>query len=125
MVKENPMGFYKYIKGKRITRERIGPFKDQQGHLRVELQEMGEILSKYLASVFTMEKDVEARELEEVNSEILKNVHITDEEVLNMLKYTKVDKSLGSDQGYPRTLWETREVNDGPLAEIFVSSTAT
>ena len=26
-VKENPMRFYKYINGKRVTRERIGPLK--------------------------------------------------------------------------------------------------
>ena len=28
-AKENPKIFYKYIKGKRVTRERIGPLKDQ------------------------------------------------------------------------------------------------
>ena len=29
-AKENPKSFYKYIKGKRGTRERVGPLKDQQ-----------------------------------------------------------------------------------------------
>ncbi|MBB6725585.1 hypothetical protein [Proteus mirabilis] len=58
-VKENPKGFYKYIKDKRVTRERIGPLKDQQGGLCVEPQEMGEILNEYFASVFTVEKDME------------------------------------------------------------------
>eukprot|EP00061_Rhincodon_typus_P018175 g47236.t1 len=41
-VKENPKRFYKYIKDKIVTRERIGPLtKINKATLRVELQEMG------------------------------------------------------------------------------------
>eukprot|EP00061_Rhincodon_typus_P005789 g25733.t1 len=98
MVKENPKGFYKYIKDRRVTREKIGPVKDQQGHLRVEPQEMSEILNKYFASVFTVEKDMEDIDHGEINSDILKNVHITEEEELDVLKHKKMDKSLGPDQ---------------------------
>eukprot|EP00061_Rhincodon_typus_P016624 g44934.t1 len=86
---------------------------------------MVEILNEYVASVFTVEKDMEARELGETNSDILKNVLVTEEEVPEVLKLTKVDKSPGSDQMYRRTVWEAREVIAGPLAEIFVSSIAT
>lgn len=35
----------KYIKGKSGARERMGPLKDQQGHLCLEPQEMGEMLN--------------------------------------------------------------------------------
>eukprot|EP00061_Rhincodon_typus_P014827 g42140.t1 len=38
---------------------------------------MGEILNKYFASVFTEEKDMEDRERGKINSDILKNVHVT------------------------------------------------
>eukprot|EP00061_Rhincodon_typus_P018742 g48044.t1 len=48
-----------------------------------------------------------------------------EEEVLNALQHIKVDKSLGPDQVYHKTLWEAREEVAGPLAEIFVSSIAT
>eukprot|EP00061_Rhincodon_typus_P005035 g24014.t1 len=48
-----------------------------------------------------------------------------EEEVLDGLKCMKVDKSLGPDQVYPRTLREAREVVGGPFADIFVSSIAT
>eukprot|EP00061_Rhincodon_typus_P001374 g14622.t1 len=85
---------------------------------------MGEVLNEHFASVFTVEKDMEDRECGEINSNILKNVHITDEEVLDVLKRITVDKSLGADQVYPRTLCEAREVIAGTLAEIFVSSIA-
>eukprot|EP00061_Rhincodon_typus_P009309 g32719.t1 len=91
----------------------------------MEQQEMGEILNEYFASVFTVEKDIETRELAEINSDILKNVHITEQEVLGVLKHIKVDKSPGPDQVYPRTLWEDWDVIVGPLAEIVASSIAT
>eukprot|EP00061_Rhincodon_typus_P011207 g36058.t1 len=68
---------------------------------------------------------MEARELREINSDILRRVYITGEEVREVLKCVKVDESLGSDQAFPRTLWEARETIAGPLAEIFASSTAT
>eukprot|EP00061_Rhincodon_typus_P010244 g34391.t1 len=86
---------------------------------------MGEILNEHFASVFTVEKDIEDRELGEVNSDILKNVYITEEVMLDVLKHIKVDKSLGLDEVYPSTLREAREVIARPLAEIFISSIAT
>eukprot|EP00061_Rhincodon_typus_P007391 g29046.t1 len=72
-----------------------------------------------------MEEDMEDRERSEVNSGILKNVHITEEEVLDALKRIKVDKSPGPDQVHPEALWEAREGIAGPIALIFVSSIAT
>eukprot|EP00061_Rhincodon_typus_P010248 g34398.t1 len=86
---------------------------------------MGEILNKYFASVLTVEKDMEFGEYGEIKSDNLKNVHITEEKVLNVLKHIKMDKSMGPDQVYPRTLWEAREEIAGPFTEIFVSSIAT
>ncbi|XP_072423905.1 uncharacterized protein [Chiloscyllium punctatum] len=94
LVKENPKGFSKYIRDKRVTRERIGPLGDQQGSLCVEPQEKGEILNEYFASVFTVEKDVEDVVCREIDGDVLISVHITEEEVLDILKRIKVDKSL-------------------------------
>eukprot|EP00061_Rhincodon_typus_P002715 g18284.t1 len=86
---------------------------------------MGEILNEYFALEFTVEKDMEDREHGEINSNIFKNIHITEEEVLDVLKYIELGKSLGPNQVYPRTLREAREVVAGPLAEILESATAT
>eukprot|EP00061_Rhincodon_typus_P009710 g33412.t1 len=80
--------------------------------------------SEYFVSEFTVEKDIEDIERGEIDSDILKNVHITEEEVLGGLKRIKVDKFPGPDQAHPKTLWEVREVIAGPLPEIFVSSIA-
>eukprot|EP00061_Rhincodon_typus_P008420 g31010.t1 len=82
---------------------------------------MSEILNENFASVFTVEKDMEARELGEINNNILKSGNIAEEVGLDVLKRIKVDKS----SVYPRTLWEAREVIVGLLAEMFVSSIAT
>ena len=81
---------------------------------------MGEILNEYLSSIFTVEKSMDVRELGD--SDALRSVHITEKEVLEVLKRIKVDKSPGPDEVYPRTLWEAREEIAGPLAEIFESS---
>ena len=55
----------------------------------------------------------------------MRSVHITEKEVLEIFKCTMVDKSLGPDEVYPRTLWEAREEIASPLAEIFESSIVT
>ncbi|XP_067869988.1 uncharacterized protein [Heterodontus francisci] len=123
-IKKNPKRFYKYIKSKRVARERVGPLTDQCGNLRVEPQEMGEVLNEYFASVFTFEKVMEASEFKGGNSDILEHINITKEDVLEALKHIKVDKSPGPDQVYPRMLWEAKVETAGVLAEIFVSSLA-
>eukprot|EP00061_Rhincodon_typus_P007190 g28625.t1 len=68
---------------------------------------------------------MEDKERKEINSDIWKNVHITEEVVLDILKFIKVDKFPESDQVYPGMLWEAGEEIAGPLAKIFASSIAT
>ena len=54
---------------------------------------MGEILNEYFSLVFTVEKSMDVRELGELNIDVLRSVHITEEVVLEVLKRIKVDKS--------------------------------
>ena len=42
-IRENPKIFYKYIKGKRLTRERVGLIRDQGGNLCVKPQDIERI----------------------------------------------------------------------------------
>lgn len=46
------------------------------------------------------------REFEEVNTNVLKRVHVEDEVVMEVLKCIQGDKSLGPDQLYNGTLWD-------------------
>jgi len=43
---------------------------------------MGEILNEYLSLVFTGEKGMDVSEVREINSDVLRNVDITEKEVL-------------------------------------------
>lgn len=52
----------------------------------------------------------------ECNSTVLNTIHIINE----VIKCIKVDKLLGPSQVYPRTLCESREEINGPLAEIVI-----
>ena len=47
---------------------------------------MGEILNEHFSSVFTVEKSMDVRELGEINSDVLRGVHITRKEELEVLK---------------------------------------
>eukprot|EP00061_Rhincodon_typus_P014192 g41064.t1 len=123
-IRVNPKKFFKYIRGKRETRERTGPLKDQSGHACVEPQEMGDVFNEYFSSVFTVEKDMKTWIHGGVSGNILGSVHITGELVLEVLESMKVDKSTGPDQIYLRPLQEAKEEIAGTLADIFTSSLA-
>ena len=88
-------------------------------------QEMGETLNEYFSSVFTVEKSIDVWELGEINSDVLRSVHITEEVVLEVLKCIKVVTLHQVLEIYPRKLLKAREEIAGPLAEIFESSTTT
>lgn len=50
-----------------------------------EAEEMGEVLNEIFTSLFMREKDMNTVELGGVNSDVLKSVHITYEEWLEVL----------------------------------------
>lgn len=62
-MNKNPKRFYKYIKSKRINRERIDPLKDECGHLCVEPQRFWQ--GHKFSSVCIATKAMEAKELKE------------------------------------------------------------
>eukprot|EP00061_Rhincodon_typus_P007112 g28456.t1 len=78
--------FFENIKEKRINGERIGSLKDKSGHVCMEPQEMGEVINEYFSTAFIVEKDMKTWELGEVSGDNLRTVHITVEEVLDVLE---------------------------------------
>lgn len=73
------------------------------------------------SSVFTSEKGMEVRlgNLGKLNANVLRRVLCMFEEVLNVVKYMKVDKSLGPYEIYPSILWEARVIMD--ISELYQS----
>ena len=124
-VKENPKGFYRYVRSKRIVRDKIGPLEDQSGRLCMEPKEMGEILNGFFASVFTEETGMEATEIGQTSREVMEPLQIEGEEVLAVLRQIRVDKSPGPDRVFPRTLREASVELAGALADIFKMSVLT
>jgi len=122
---ENPKIFIKYINGKRRTRERVGPIKDQGGNLWVEEKNIGRELNKYFTSVFTHENEEVVVELGERDCEAPEKIIIGSDELLEALVSLKVDKSPGPDELCPRLLWEAREEIAGALTQIFNSILAS
>eukprot|EP00061_Rhincodon_typus_P005637 g25399.t1 len=94
-VKENPKAFHRYIKNRRITREKVGPLKDKEGNLCLDAENVGKILNENFASVFTQEKDMEDSEICEEHANMLGHFEIKKEVVLDLLKSIKVNKSQG------------------------------
>lgn len=64
-VKENPKGFFKYIKSKRIIRERVGSLKDQCVILITEQQETGKVNISHLYLPWRRHGSLGAREIRE------------------------------------------------------------
>ncbi|XP_062891826.1 uncharacterized protein LOC134339340 [Mobula hypostoma] len=122
-IKENPKAFYKYVKSKRIRRERT--IKCDSGKVYMEPEETAKVLNEYLASVFTTEEDLSDCWDDVQQTEKLGHIDIKKEDMLELLENIKLDKSLKLDKMYPRLLWEVREEIADPLAIIFASSIGT
>ncbi|GAB0178252.1 hypothetical protein GRJ2_000290500 [Grus japonensis] len=52
-VKDNKKSFYRYVSGKRRTRENMGPLQNETGDLVTQDMEKAEVLNDFFASVFT------------------------------------------------------------------------
>eukprot|EP00061_Rhincodon_typus_P001398 g14696.t1 len=72
------------------TRKKESWLRNRQLGSRESLEEMGKVLYEYFSSVFTVEKDTKTLELGGVSGDILGTVHITMEEVLEVLECMKV-----------------------------------
>jgi len=120
-IRENPEIFYKYVKGKSITREGVVFIRDQKGAICVEPEDIGRVLNEYFTSVFSCEKEDVGTEFGERDCEDLEQFNIGSEELSEVLVGLKVDESPGPDKLYPRLLWEAREESTGALTQTFNS----
>ena len=55
-TKKDSTSFSRYVESKLGTREKIGPLKDDSGNVLTEAESMGELLNRFLASVFSKEQ---------------------------------------------------------------------
>eukprot|EP00061_Rhincodon_typus_P003316 g19785.t1 len=99
-IKENPKAFYAYVRIKRMNRVMEGPIRDSGGNLCLESEEVGKVLNEYFASVFTCERDLLVCEDSMKQEDMFKQVDVRKEDVLEILKNMRIDKSPGPDRIY-------------------------
>ena len=64
-IEKNSKSFYRYVKSKVGTKEKIGPLKDYSGNVLTDVESMGELLNRFFVSVFSKEQGGGDRNVEE------------------------------------------------------------
>ena len=57
-IKKDSKSFFRYVRTKSGTKDKIGPLKDNDGNLLTSNEDMSELLNRFFASVFTQELGV-------------------------------------------------------------------
>lgn len=120
-VKKNPKLFWKYVHSKTKVKNTIPDIKIPGTNMKTTSdEEKAEVFNKYFKEVFTKEDeenipDVPPKEVESILREII----ITEDDVLKKLKSMNPNKSAGPDQIPPRILKELSEVLAKPLTILF------
>ena len=55
-IKKDSKSFFRYVKSKVGTKEKISPLKDDSGNVLTDVESMGELLNRFFASVFLKEQ---------------------------------------------------------------------
>lgn len=118
-AKANPKAFYSLVNSKLKTRTTIGTLNDNGKEINTE-NGKAETFNQFFSSVFTQEDltQIPHPEAVELKNQLL-DVAISREEVLELLKKVRTDKSPGLDGIHPRILKECAEQLDGPLTILF------
>ena len=72
-IKNDSKSFYRYVKSKVGTKEKIGSLKDDNGNVLTDVESMGELLNRFFASVFSKEQgggDENVKESEDDQAEV-------------------------------------------------------
>jgi len=127
-VKNNPKSFYRYVRTKTKSKDRVGPLKDPAGNLIEDDNIMCDTLNNFFASVFTQENTDTVPEVGSVfngdSSQLLCTVDITSEVVFDKIIKLKDGKAPGDDGIIPEFLKKLASVISKPLAIIFRKSVA-
>ena len=100
-IKENTRAFYSYVNSKRITKDNIGPLRNEEGKLVSDNQGMGTVLNKFFSSVFTKENVMvlpqASTKAVEGKGETIENMNITEACVSKAIDSLKKNKAAGID----------------------------
>ena len=125
-IKRNPKSFYRYVRSKAKSKERVGPLKDSAGNVIDDDSEMCNMLNSFFASVFTTENIDSIPEVTQVfngeHSQMLNNIIVTSDDVFNTIMKLKDGKAPGNDGFTTEFLKKLASEISGPLAIIYNKS---
>ena len=122
-IKGKPKIFWKYVKSKLKTRERIPTLKNTDGTLSVSPYEKAEALNHYFSSVFIEENLTDIPDIPDIFiSDPLDSFVFTEEIILKKLQQLNPSKSPGLDGWHPYLLRELAKELSKPLSILFQKS---
>ena len=134
-VKKNSKLFFKYANKFRKIKDKIGPLKDKEGKFISDAKLMCEIFKDQFEKNFNHTKNTEEVVLEdakdnEINlndlfkedGEIFTSIEITQSDVINAIKATKINSAPGPDSIPPILLHNCADVLANPLTLIMNKS---
>ena len=121
--KKRPKPFFKYMRSKQKTKTTVRNLKKENGDLTGNDTETANLLQKIFLSTFTHEDETTTPELPlKIVESQMEDLTITRQEVCNLMKSLKENKSPGVDNVHPKVLSRCHETLLHPLQLIFSQS---
>ena len=121
--KKCPKPFFKYMRSKHENKTTVRNLKKENGDLTGNDTETANLLQKFFLSTFTHEDETTTPELPlKIVESQMEDLTITRQEVCNLMKSLKEDKSPGVDNVHPKVLSRCHETLSHPLQLIFSQS---
>ena len=120
-MKSNPKSFYQYIASKTTKKDSIPDLIKPDGTKTSNDEEKSSELNNFFSSVFTVENDSHMPVFESKVSKDkeIDSVSVTEEEMNNLLKNLKPNKSPGTDEIHPHLLRECAKSLAKPMKYLF------
>ena len=123
-LKKDPKPFWRYCNSRVKSQAKVGKITRPDGTIAKETEEKVAELSAFFSSVFT-EEDKEVPTPEQVSTESIESLTITQDKVRSKLKGLSGSKTPGPDNIHPRILKETADQICVPLTALFNRSLST
>ena len=123
--KTNPKEFYGYIRKKKTIAPTIGPLKNENGEITRDETKMARLLNNYFASVFTVENTDSIPTIPPLvtdNANKLSDIVFHENDVLQAINETNINKTPGPDKISPKILKELNDSIIKPLTICFNKS---
>ena len=122
-ARSNPKRYYSYVQSKAARRQTVGVLQDAEGGLAVSDSDKCETLKKYFEKVYKLDNGRVLDDMEGFNSTPqMDDIHVSGEEVRQILQGLKVTKAAGSDGLHPAIIKPLADILVSPVTELYRES---